>query len=122
MFLKSIARDSISKCSGCLDLLYCGFCVSSLQCIEGSNEGPSDGSHCPTWIHGNATACHNAKCTLAAQRVLQQMVVLGAVLLMHASLQVVFEPPCPPPYVQTTTVDGNLIVLGDASLGGGTLQ
>mmetsp|Transcript_37207 Transcript_37207/g.55671 ORF Transcript_37207/g.55671 Transcript_37207/m.55671 type:complete len:162 (+) Transcript_37207:620-1105(+) len=35
---------------------------------------------------------------------------------------VVFEPPCPPSYVQTTTVEGNLIVLGDASLGGGNIH
>ena len=35
---------------------------------------------------------------------------------------VVFSPPCPPSFVDTTTIEGNLIVIGDDALGGGNVH
>ena len=28
----------------------CGYCLSTLQCVDGTAIGPSDGSPCPSWI------------------------------------------------------------------------
>eukprot|EP00957_Ditylum_brightwellii_P126920 9675816-Ditylum_brightwellii.AAC.1 len=37
-------------------------------------------------------------------------------------MAVIGAPPCPPSYVQTTTIEDNRIVFGDASLGGGNIH
>ena len=45
-----IFRDSVSQCGGCVEISGCGFCLSSLECIEGTDEGPLDGNGCPNWV------------------------------------------------------------------------
>jgi hypothetical protein len=44
------ARVEAAKCSSCLGTNGCGYCLSTLRCVEGSDGGPSDGSPCPNWV------------------------------------------------------------------------
>ncbi|CAM9928839.1 unnamed protein product, partial [Ectocarpus sp. 8 AP-2014] len=37
-------------CTSCVGVGGCGYCLSTLQCVDGTSSGPSDGSPCPTWI------------------------------------------------------------------------
>ena len=47
-------RTEVSKCGLCLGLKGCGYCLSTLRCMDGDHEGPLDGSPCPSWIVDDA--------------------------------------------------------------------
>ena len=40
---------SIGRCAPCAQEQYCGFCQSTLQCLNGTVEGPLNGIPCPSW-------------------------------------------------------------------------
>lgn len=40
----------VGKCGGCLGVSGCGYCLSTLTCLDGTVDGPSDGSPCPNWL------------------------------------------------------------------------
>lgn len=40
----------MSNCTSCVGVGGCGYCLSTLQCVDGTASGPSDGSPCPSWI------------------------------------------------------------------------
>ena len=42
-------RSEVAQCGGCVGTGGCGYCLSTLRCVEGSAVGPSDGSPCPNW-------------------------------------------------------------------------
>lgn len=43
-------RTDVANCTSCASASGCGYCLSTLQCLDGTSLGPSDGSPCPTWI------------------------------------------------------------------------
>ena len=48
----------VSNCSKCVQAAGCGFCLSSLLCMQGDGLGPTDGSPCPNWVpQGNTEIC-----------------------------------------------------------------
>jgi hypothetical protein len=49
LFFFSI-RDSLGRCPSCTSLDACGYCLSTLQCIPGTADGPMESSYpCPSW-------------------------------------------------------------------------
>ena len=48
-------RSAIGRCSECTSVDGCGFCLSSLQCLSGTQTGPSEGAICPSWTYLNTT-------------------------------------------------------------------
>lgn len=46
----TINRTDVSNCTSCVGVGGCGYCLSTLQCVDGTESGPSDGSPCPSWI------------------------------------------------------------------------
>lgn len=45
-----LVRDAVDKCPACSAFDNCGYCLSTLQCVEGTEVGPLDRSPCPQWI------------------------------------------------------------------------
>ena len=41
--------ESVGRCPSCTNLESCGFCESSLQCLDGAESGPSGNIPCLTW-------------------------------------------------------------------------
>ena len=44
--------EAIGDCSACAANAHCGFCLSTLQCLERGNDGPSSGLPCNYWLTG----------------------------------------------------------------------
>ena len=42
---------SVGRCAPCIQSTGCGFCQSTLQCMNGTASGPSNGFPCPTWTY-----------------------------------------------------------------------
>jgi hypothetical protein len=42
-------RDAVGKCPACTAADNCGYCLSTLQCLEGTESGPLNQSPCPSW-------------------------------------------------------------------------
>lgn len=38
-------------CGKCVVTAGCGYCLSSLQCMEGNEVGPTDGLECDEWLY-----------------------------------------------------------------------
>lgn len=45
--------DAVSKCPECTNIIGCGFCMSSLQCLEGNDKGPTADLPCSSWSFSN---------------------------------------------------------------------
>ena len=43
--------ESVGRCIPCIQSTGCGFCQSTLQCLDGTLNGPSNGFPCPTWMY-----------------------------------------------------------------------
>ncbi len=54
ILISQFNRDAIGRCDSCTALPNCGFCVSTLKCIDGLESGPTDGSPCPAWSFGGS--------------------------------------------------------------------
>lgn len=48
-------RDAIGRCQDCSSIDGCGYCLSTLQCISGTDSGPSNGVSCPSWTFSNSS-------------------------------------------------------------------
>ena len=46
-------RVEAAKCVDCVEKEGCGYCLSTLRCVNGGVQGPADGSPCPNWVHDN---------------------------------------------------------------------
>ena len=42
--------EAISDCATCTENAQCGFCLSTLQCLEGGGDGPASGLPCSYWL------------------------------------------------------------------------
>jgi hypothetical protein len=40
---------SVGRCPSCTEEIGCGFCESTLQCLDGTATGPSNSSPCASW-------------------------------------------------------------------------
>ena len=47
--------DAVGKCPSCTSITGCGFCMSSLQCLEGNDKGPTNGLPCSSCSFSNVT-------------------------------------------------------------------
>ena len=54
--------DAVSKCGQCNIDDGCGFCLSTLTCMKGTNEGPSNGVPCPSWTFSQETCPETPNC------------------------------------------------------------
>ena len=43
-------------CDPCVATDGCGFCLSSLECLEGDSDGPASGMPCSEWVTGASEA------------------------------------------------------------------
>jgi hypothetical protein len=43
-------RVEAARCGDCVQTAGCGYCLSTLRCVEGTENGPSDGSPCLNWV------------------------------------------------------------------------
>ncbi len=100
-----------AKCSKCVLTDGCGYCFSSMRCIEGGIDGPLDESPCPEWImtenecpvvpdceeHSDCSKCAAVDdCAWCASE--------GACVPIAATLEencrgIVFELPCPDSFI-----------------------
>jgi hypothetical protein len=48
-------RSSMGQCNECNSNENCGFCLSSFQCLSGTESGPSNNSPCPDWTFKNSS-------------------------------------------------------------------
>ena len=124
----------VSKCSGCLGTSGCGYCLSTLTCLDGTADGPSDGSPCPNWlsepnscpviptcnVFTNCGDCAGAAdCAWCSS---QNTCMTISDVYSHDCTGTVFDAPCPVSYVTDNTVVGNLIVVADNQFGGGEVS
>lgn len=49
----------MGNCTSCLSTPGCGFCLSSLECLTGSANGPASGPGCPDWIVSSSSCPGN---------------------------------------------------------------
>lgn len=49
--LAATLRNEVQNCTACVSQPQCGFCLSTLQCVDGDVDGPADGAPCPDWTH-----------------------------------------------------------------------
>ena len=125
----------VSNCSNCVQTTGCGFCLSSLMCIQGDSLGPSDGSPCPSWVSNNNDAecpqeptCNERETCDACAAVEDCAWCASESKCMTVSdvftkdcRGTVFDSPCPESFVGVNRVVGNLQVESDAVFGGGHL-
>ena len=54
--------EAISDCGACTANSLCGFCLSTLQCLEGRVDGPSNGLPCSYWLATTAECPEIPQC------------------------------------------------------------
>ena len=124
-----------AKCGGCVGTAGCGYCLSTLRCVEGDAAGPSDGSPCPSWVHGDATSCpavpscagHTSCAACAAVEDCawcgsEKKCLTVSDVFSQDCRRTVYDPPRPATFVAVNRVVGNLVVERDAAFGGGHIQ
>lgn len=126
--------DAVSKCPDCNAMNGCGFCLSTLRCMEGTESGPSSDMPCPTWafdqtacpiipdcdIQGDCGSCAvTSGCTWCAS---QSRCATTSDAFSSDCRGMVFELPCPDTYVTDNIITGNLIVRAEPSFGGGQID
>ena len=121
----------VATCTPCASLSGCGYCLSTLACVEGDDSGPSDGSPCPEWISKsdacpNTPACevHDACDACAGDSDCAWCASEGTCMTIssifeHDCRGTVFDVPCPESFVTTNRVMGNVVVEADPLFGGG---
>ena len=128
-------RSAVAKCGSCVDNNRCGYCLSTLRCVDGSILGPIDGSPCPSWVfdspsdcpivpqcdvYSDCTSCAGVDdCAWCASEGRCMTVTEIFSQECHAT---VFDPPCPLTFVEDKKVVGNLAVIADPMFGGGELN
>lgn len=126
--------DAVSRCPVCADLPNCGYCMSTLQCSEGTSLGPSNGSPCPSWTFDGSTCpsvpnCKDysdcgscARMEECAWCASEDVCTTVSDAFSRECRGLVFEPPCPDSFVSENIIVGNLVVKADPSFGGGSLN
>jgi hypothetical protein len=120
-------------CVECVEQEGCGYCLSTLRCVDGGNQGPTDGSPCPNWVHENgqcpevpACSSHSECSACAAMEDCawcasdKKCMTVGDVFSTDCR-GTVFDLPCPDSYITENRVVGNMIVESDPAFGGGHL-
>ena len=119
--------DAVGKCSECNLKSDCGFCLSTLQCLEGTDVGPLDGIPCPSWTFQKETCpliptcdasdCHTCalkdECAWCAS---ENLCTTISEAFSKDCRGLVFEPPCPQNYVtgiDNRTLFFNMIMIFD---------
>ena len=121
--------DEVSNCSSCTQVPECGYCLSTLQCVQGDSLGPVDGSPCPSWL-SEATECPVAptcsefdSCSACAAADDCAWCASEATCLTVSDVfsqncrGTVFDVPCPTSFVGINRVIGNLVVEKDPIFG-----
>ena len=130
--------DEILQCPSCLATEGCGYCLSSLRCEAGNDEGPSSG-RCSNWIFGGEEACprapncqqHDNDCEACTENI--HCGYCGSTNTCHTIVSlfqegscddggVVFDSPCPSSFIAEERVVGNLQLIDDPAFGGAHLQ
>ena len=125
-------RSEVSHCGGCVSTGGCGYCLSTLRCVEGSSLGPVDGSPCPNWLfetpshcpivpqcdaHPDCGSCAAVEdCAWCAS---DSKCMTVTEIFNQDCRATVFDPPCPTSFVEDKQVVGNLAVVADPMFGGG---
>ncbi|GMH56019.1 hypothetical protein TrRE_jg12439, partial [Triparma retinervis] len=124
----------VGKCGGCLATAGCGYCLSTLTCLDGTADGPGDGSPCPNWlsepsgcpviprcnVFNNCGDCASSSdCAWCAS---QNLCMTISEVYSNDCTGTVFDAPCPVTYVTENTVVGNLVVVADSQFGGGEVS
>ena len=102
---------SVGSCSSCTESKGCGFCESTLQCLNGTSSGPSDSMPCPSWSF-EANSCPivpncedyldcsgcamQDQCAWCAS---ESLCTTISDAFSRDCRGLVFEPPCPDKYV-----------------------
>ena len=141
--------DEVKNCSSCAQHQGCGYCLSTLQCVEGDALGPLDGSPCPDWVSDNnqaalgepravaasghscpvAPTCHEfTECGSCAQAddcawcASEGTCLTVSDVFSQNCRGTVFDVPCPASFVGVNRVVGNLVVTQDPIFGGGDIS
>ena len=129
-------RDSLSRCGSCTNTPGCRFCLTTFQCMDGTYLEPTgiEGSACDEWAlepsscpklndcgYTSCDTCSRHKgCTWCGS--LDRCIDDSDTNFVHCQGKVRPGEICPHPFTSVTHVEGNLVVRGDADLGGGVLQ
>ena len=126
--------DEVQNCTSCAAAQGCGFCLSTLQCVEGDSLGPLDGSPCPSWVvapttcpipptcgeYDSCSACASADdCAWCAS---ENTCLTVSEVFSQNCRGTVFDVPCPASFVGVNRIIGNLVVEQDPIFGGGHLE
>jgi hypothetical protein len=102
---------SVGRCPSCTEDIGCGFCESTLQCLNGTASGPSDGKACPSWSFGldSCPAVPNCEdyidCSGCAMQdqcawcASESICTTISDAFSRDCRGLIFEPPCPEKYV-----------------------
>lgn len=101
-------REALGRCKECTMFDNCGFCVTSLQCLAGSINGPDDANiQCPSWNFADTTCPYVPECNeysscfdCASQDQCAWCASAEACFTVSEAFTqscqgLVFEPPCP---------------------------
>lgn len=120
-------RDTLSRCGSCVETPGCRFCVTTHTCLPDGDpschDWALDAQTCPRLITCDYTSC--ATCALSEGCAWcgdsNECVDLSETPFLRCQGEVRFheQDKCPYAYAETTSVDGNLVVAGDADVGGG---
>eukprot|EP00944_MAST-04C_sp_MAST-4C-sp1_P002907 g2907.t1 len=130
--------EDVSNCTACVKTSGCGFCHSTMACMEGTANGPKHDLPCPQWFSEVESCpvkptCHehldcgtcasNTECAWCASKGKCMMVSdIFSESDDNACRGTVFDPPCPSSFVGINRVVGNLIIEKDPVFGGGELH
>ncbi len=130
--------EEVSNCSACTRNHGCGFCHSTLTCLSGQLDGPTNGLPCPQWFfedhfcpikptceeHSTCASCAaNTECAWCASRGSCMMVSeIFADSSGETCRGTVFDPPCPVSFIGINRIVGNLHIEKDPAFGGGELH
>ena len=107
--------------------------MSTLRCLDGTADGPADGSPCPNWLssesdcpaiprcedYNECTSCAETDdCAWCASE--QRCMTVSDAFTMDCR-GTVFDPPCPSSFTREDRVVGNLAIDADPMFGGGHL-
>ena len=106
---------SVGRCQSCTDAKECGFCESTLQCLNGTLSGPTVDAQCSSWSFESSSCpllpnCgDNLDCTGCATQdqcawcASENLCTTISDAFARECRGLVFEPPCPENYVSGST-------------------
>ena len=126
----------MSRCGSCTDTPGCRFCLTTFKCMEGTDLEPTgdEDSTCNEWASGpsscpNLNDCRYTSCDTCSQHMgcawcgsLDRCMDDSDTNFVHCQGKVRPGEICPYPFASVTHVEGNLVVRGDAEVGGGVLH